>query len=192
MPIQGTREKHDHALLLARTGAVFASAESIDRLEKRQRINGTPAVVGLLLVAASSACDRSVFNPEVTQETIAQTICVPGYTKMVRPPTNFSNSVKQMLLKRAGRDPAEVSKYKLAHIVPLALGGHPRKLENLELELRDGASAKRKNRIEAKLQCMVCSGQVALADARREISTDWQATYHRYAPVKCHRNDGHG
>jgi hypothetical protein len=44
---------------------------------------------------------------------------------------------------------------------------------------------KRKERIEAKLQCLVCAGQVALADAQREIVEDWQAAYHRYARVKC-------
>ncbi|HYN27646.1 MAG TPA: hypothetical protein VES94_05045, partial [Burkholderiales bacterium] len=150
-------------------------------------------VLGLSLVAASSACDRGVFNPDVTQETIGQTICVPGYTKAVRPPITFINRVKETLLTRAGRDHAEASRYKLDHIVPLALGGHPRKLENLELERRDGASsAKRKNRIEAKLQCLVCSGQVTLADAQQEISTDWQAADNRYARVTCHRRMGDG
>jgi hypothetical protein len=75
--------------------------------------------------------------------------------------------------------------YKLDYITPLALGGQPRKIENFELERRDASSARRKNGIEAKLQCLLCSGEMTLADARRGASTDWQAAYHRYVRVKC-------
>jgi len=140
----------------------------------------------LLLAGAAAYDDRGAFNPDVRQETIGQTICVPGYTKAVRPSLNFTHGVKQMLLKRAGRDRARAFEYELDHIIPLGLGGHPRKLENLELQLRAGGSgAKRKDRIEVKLQCMVCSGQVLLADAQREILTDWQTAYHRYALAEC-------
>src|SRR5882724_8655664 len=140
----------------------------------------------LFLAAAAAYDDRGAFNPDVRQETIGETICVPGYTKAGQPSTNFTHGVKQILLKRAGRDRAQAFEYELAHIIPLGLGGHPRKLENLELLLRKGESgAKHKHRIEAKLQCLVCSGQVTLADAQREILTDWQAAYHRYALVEC-------
>ena len=140
----------------------------------------------LFLAAAAAYDDRGALNPDVRQETIGQTICVAGYTKAVQPSTDFTHGVKQMLLKRAGRDRARAFEYKLDHIIPLGLGGHPRKLENLELQLWAGQSgAKRKDRIGAKLQCLVCSGQITLADAQREILTDWQAAYHRYALVKC-------
>jgi hypothetical protein len=124
-------------------------------------------------------------NLDVTQDSIAQTICVPGYTKSVRPATSFTNGVKALLLKREGVDPSTAADYELDHIIPLALGAHPRKLDNLALQPWD--EAKRKDRIEAKLHCLVCSGQVELADAQREIVDDWQAAYHRYARVKCLR-----
>jgi cytochrome c-type biogenesis protein CcmH/NrfF len=51
-------------------------------------------------------------------------------------------------------------------------------LDNLELQPWE--EAKRKDRIEVKLQCLVCAGQVALADAQREILEDWQAAYHQF------------
>ena len=73
----------------------------------------------------------------------------------------------------------------LENAVPLAIGGHPRKLDNLQLQTLD--EAKRKDRIEVKLQCLVCSGQVSLERAQRDIVEDWQAAYHRYARVKCRR-----
>jgi cytochrome c-type biogenesis protein CcmH/NrfF len=142
----------------------------------------------LFLAAAAAYDDRGAFNPDVRQETIGQTICLPGYAKAVRPSTNFTRGAKQMLLKRAGRDRAQAFEYELGHVIPLGLGGHPRKLENLELQPRTGENgAKRKDRIEAKLQCLVCSGQVTLADAQREISTNWQTAYHKYARAKCRR-----
>jgi len=142
----------------------------------------------LLFLAASAAFADRALNPAVTQSMIDQTICVPGYAKGVRPATSYTNGVKQMLMQRAKMNPSLAQYYELNHIIPLALGGHPRKLENLELLLRKGESgAKHKHRIEAKLHCLVCSGQVTLAQAQHEIASDWQAAYHRYARVKCRR-----
>jgi hypothetical protein len=101
---------------------------------------------------------------------------VHGYTK---PATSFTNGVKALLLRRAGLDPSSATEYELDHVIPLALGRHTRKLDNLELQPWD--ETKRKDRIEVKRQCLVCAGQVELADAQREILEDWQAAYHRCA-----------
>jgi hypothetical protein len=142
----------------------------------------------LFLAAAAAHADHGALNPVVRQETIDQTICVPGYAKGVRPATSYTNGVKRMLFQRAHMNPALAQTYELDHIIPLALGGHPRKVENLALQPWEGENgAKRKDRIETKLQCLVCSGQVTLAQAQREILEDWQAAYHRYASVKCRR-----
>lgn len=91
-------------------------------------------------------------------------------------------------MREQGLDPDSASDYELDHIVPLALGGHPRNLKNLMLQPWDGeGGAKRKDRLEVKLQCLVCSGQVQLDEAQDAIYTDWQAAYHQYARTKCHR-----
>ena len=72
-------------------------------------------------------------NPDVTQATIDQTICVVGYTKTVRPSTSYTRGVKLMLLRREGL-PADAAKnYELDHLINLSIGGHPRKLSNLVL-----------------------------------------------------------
>ena len=73
-------------------------------------------------------------NPDVTQETIGQTICVSGYTKTVRPSTSYTKGVKLKLLREAGIDESFAGQYELDHIIPLAVGGHPRKLSNLTLQ----------------------------------------------------------
>jgi hypothetical protein len=143
----------------------------------------------LLLVAASAHADKGSLNPDVTQDTINQTICVPGYAKTVRPATSYTNGVKQMLMQRARMNLSLANYYELDHVIPLALGGHPRKLDNLSLQIREGDNgAKRKDRLEVKLQCLVCSGQVKLATAQQEILENWQAAYHKYARVKCRRH----
>jgi hypothetical protein len=158
---------------------------SLSRMDVDASISRLTGAAFLACVAVQAFADRGALNPDVAQGTIAQTICVAGYTKSVRPATSFTNGVKALLLKRAGLDPSTATDYELDHIIPLALGGHPRKLDNLELQ--PWGEATRKDRIEVKLQCLVCSGQVALADAQREIVDDWEAAYHRYARVKCRR-----
>ena len=55
-----------------------------------------------------------------------------------------------MVLERAGLNPATASDYELAHIFPLLIGGHSRKLDNLEQQPSD--KTKRKDGIELKLQ----------------------------------------
>jgi len=124
-------------------------------------------------------------NEAVRQETILQTICVSGYTKSIRPPTAFTNKIKLGLIKREGLDASKSGEYELDHIIPLAIGGHPRKAENLILQPWDSAS--RKDRLEVKLQCLVCNGQVALEEAQTAIFDDWEAVYHSYSKVKCGR-----
>ena len=146
----------------------------------------------VILVAFSlpiSVQARGTLNSDVNPETILATICIPGFTKAVRPSSNYTNGVKKKLMRDAGLNyDTQARAYELDHIVPLALGGHPRKLENLELQPWEGENgAKRKDRIEVKLQCLVCGGQVPLAEAQHDIAGDWQSAYHRYAKVKCQR-----
>ena len=131
---------------------------------------------------------RGAIDPNVTQENIQQTICVSGYTSRVRPSTSYTNRIKKQLMEEAGIDPSRAKEFELDHIIPLAVGGEPRTLENLQLQAWEGTDgAKRKDRIEVKLQCLVCVGQVLLVVAPREIADDWQTAYHHYAKVKCKR-----
>ena len=181
-----TRWRNTAPAILMRKSAKYT--ERTSQPGNSQRIVNALAVLGLLLVAASAAADRGALNPDVTQDTIGQTICVPGYAKSVRPATSYTNGVKEMLLQRAHKNPMLAQYYELDHIIPLALGGHPRKLDNLELQIWEGENgAKKKDRLEVKLHCLVCSHQVTLATAQREILKDWQAAYHKYAEVQCRR-----
>jgi hypothetical protein len=124
---------------------------------------------------------RGAINEDVTRANIQQTICVPGWTATVRPSTSFTNGVKAKLLREQGLPQADATKYELDHLIPLALGGHPRKPENLWLQPWDGEwGARVKDRLEVKLKAMVCRGAISLERARRAIAVDWIAAFKSY------------
>jgi hypothetical protein len=145
-----------------------------------------------LATACAQAVPSAVLNPDVTPATLGQTICRSGYTKTVRPSTGFTNGIKKRLFREQAMDfEVEKGSYELDHIIPLALGGHPRNLHNLTLQPWEGPnSAKRKDRLEIKLQCLVCSGDVALQEAQDAIWSDWQVAYGVYGRMVCHRSRG--
>jgi hypothetical protein len=120
-------------------------------------------------------------NPDVDEDTIHATICKSGYTKSVRPATSYTNGVKKKLLREAGIDAARIGDYELDHIVPLELGGHPRKLSNLVLQPWGGEhGAKSKDTLEGRLHSLVCRGELDLTDAQVCIAQDWEACARRY------------
>lgn len=123
----------------------------------------------------------AALNPDVRQDTIHQTICVPGYTATVRPASSFTNGVKLKLMRDAGISQADAGFYELDHRVALAVGGHPRALVNLALQKWDGeAGAKRKDNLERRLQLLVCSDRMPLREAQSALYFDWQAAYLKY------------
>lgn len=143
-------------------------------------------LIGLLALPWAAHAAMAL-NPDVTPETLEQTICVPGYTKAVRPSTTYTNGVKRKLMREAGIPVDAAPQFELDHIVPLALGGHPRDLDNLQLQPWDGDDgAHKKDRLEVKLQCLVCAGRVDLAEAQTALYENWQEAYGRYAHKRCH------
>lgn len=121
-------------------------------------------------------------NPDVTAQTLAGTICRSGYTRSVRPASSYTQAIKKKLLREAGLSESLRRDYELDHIVPLALGGHPRKLTNLALQPWDGEhGATRKDLLEVRLQRLVCHGQLALHAAQVCIAEDWEACAVRYS-----------
>jgi hypothetical protein len=118
-------------------------------------------------------------NPSVTQSNIRNTICRPGYTATVRPPFEYTNAMKHQLMRVYGVR-GSIHDYELDHLIPLELGGCPNCETNLWPQPRDvfpGASEK--DEVEDYLHHQVCSGTLPLAEAQREIASDWYAVYTR-------------
>ena len=124
-------------------------------------------------------------NPNVTPATIAKTICLRGYTGTVRPDPGVTAVLKNELIREAGLRADVGRKMVLDHIIPLELGGHPDHKSNLQLQTHSESGLK--DRIEKKLNCLVCSGRVKLDDARSAIAMDWRAAYVQFEQVTCHK-----
>ncbi len=98
---------------------------------------------------ATSAYPAGATNPAVTQATIGQTICVPGWTATIRP----------NLPTRPG--------YEYDHLIPLELGGAPTDRANLTyIPL---SRARRDDVEENRLHRLVCAHKFGLADAQARI-----------------------
>ena len=125
-------------------------------------------------------------NPDVTQATIGRTICVTGYSSRIRPPVDYTNALKRRQIAEYGYADKRLSSYEEDHLIPLSIGGAPRDPRNLWPEprsafLTDGTdvSAATKDDFELYLHERVCSGDLPLAVAQREIGTDWVRAWER-------------
>jgi hypothetical protein len=154
---------------------------------------GAAAILVLAILSASGARAQSslpdasttpgAINPAVTQKTIGETICARGWTRMVRPPVQYTEELKRQQIRTFGYHDRRLSQYEEDHLIPLGLGGAPADPRNLWPEPRtspDGWGADRKDELEFALNQLVCSGRLLLREAQQAIATDWIAAYRRY------------
>jgi len=146
-----------HRLLVA-TAIAFAVVAFVLALMQRA---GVPAVV------ADPARTPGVLNPDVTQATIATTICVRGWTRSVRPPTEYTTALKLRQMRAYG-ETGPPSAFQEDHLISLELGGHPTDPRNLWPEPEPRALAV--DRIENELNDRICAGTITLAEGQLEIS----------------------
>ncbi len=114
-------------------------------------------------------CTPGALNPNVSQSNIAQTICVHGYTKTIRPSLSESTQLKHQLFTNYG---VTGQKGELDHLIPLELGGDPRDIANLWAEI--GPIPNPKDNVENELKARVCAGSMTLAAAQAAIRSDWR------------------
>jgi hypothetical protein len=122
-------------------------------------------------------------NPAVTQGTIAETICVRGWTRTVRSAVAYTEELKRRQIRAFGYRDRRLGHYVEDHLIPLELGGDPSDPPNLWPEQKvvpDGWGADRKDEVESALNRLVCSGRLPLREAQRAIARDWIAAYRRY------------
>jgi hypothetical protein len=116
-------------------------------------------------------------NPAVTQATIAQTICVRGWTATIRPPASYTEGLKRQQIASehlSGR----LGDYEEDHRMPLELGGAPSDPMNLSPE--SPASPNPKDADESSLREQVCAGRLTLDAARQQLVAKWLAPYPGY------------
>ncbi len=136
------------------------------------------------------AQDASLLDDRVTQESVADTICRPGYADAVSPPLDELLAHKERLLAQEGIDAGESAGYALDRRVPIVLGGSPDAPANLSLLPWAGHKGeRRKELLTAKLKRCVCTGKLSLSDAQAAIAGDWPAAYSRFARTTCEATD---
>jgi hypothetical protein len=106
-------------------------------------------------------------NPDVTQTTLATTVCVPGYSKRIRPPASYTGELKRRQIREWGL-PGGPGDYQEDHLISLSLGGHPTDPRNLWPEPRPRADEV--DRIEIALHDDLCAGRITLLEAQTRES----------------------
>jgi hypothetical protein len=144
--------------LLLCAGVALALLALVLRLEQQR---SAPAVV------ADPIRTPGVLNPDVTQATIAATICKRGWTRTIRPATAYTDALKRKQL-REYRLAGPLSGYQEDHLISLELGGHPTDPRNLWPEPYPRAA--RVDTIENALNAEVCGGSLSLDAAQRKES----------------------
>ena len=115
-------------------------------------------------------------TPGAVLTTDAATVCQPGYSKTVR---HTSGKLKALIYREYGIDRAS-GHFEIDHLISLELGGADAP-ENLWPESYDTTpwNAHTKDKLEDRLNALVCTGKLPIEQARQEIVTDWIAAYER-------------
>ena len=115
-------------------------------------------------------CTPGAASTQVTQANLAQTICVSGYTKTVRPTVSYTDRLKAQQMAEYGYTDS-IRLHEEDHLISLELGGDPSAPQNLWPE--PGQSPNPKDKVENALHAAVCSGRITLLDAQTRIASNW-------------------
>ncbi len=168
-------------LALAPSGLPYSSAPA--GVVQRQPAAGSCHASGSgLSQLPDRRCTPGAVNPAVTPASLASTICAAGWTATVRPPERVTEPEKLASLRAYGESGA--SRYEYDHLVPLELGGAVNDPRNLWPEpdygTRRGFDLNPKDKLETALKHRVCEGRLTLAEAQRQIASNWVAAMRRY------------
>ncbi|NKQ56977.1 hypothetical protein HFP15_29325 [Amycolatopsis sp. K13G38] len=120
-----------------------------------------------------ATCTPGSTNADVTPDSIADTICAPGWTDKVRPPASYTDPLKARQIVAYGYPDGQPADYEEDHLIPLELGGNPTDPQNMWPEFGNGQSPNAKDAVENALNHAVCGHQITLAAAQHAIATDW-------------------
>lgn len=130
-----------------------------------------------------------MLDERVTQQSIGETICRPGYADTVAPPFDELMEHKNQMLAQRGIDADTGIGLALDRHVPIVLGGSPDAPANLDLLPWGGQQGeRRKARAAVALKRCVCEGQLSLAEAQAAILGNWSVVYSGFSQSACNIN----
>lgn len=161
------------------------------------------AAAAIVLFATAFVAGRGTSNPasaRLDAGVLPQSSLTPGAVvpltaaelcSGVRPSRVVAESVRQQVVHAYGMQSVPPDAYELDALVTPELGGstHPANLwpQRYHSPVWNAAV---KDELERLLPELVCSNQITLADAQREIATDWVAAYKRHfktdTPLRAH------
>ena len=128
-------------------------------------------------VLPDPAVTPGVLNPAVTPANLKETVCKPGWTATVRPPTSWTDK-----LRNADTPPSHKPlDGELDHLISIEDGGAPADARNLWWMIyADHYGARVKDVLETKVKRLVCSGSITLDQARAALTPNWLIGYVQY------------
>jgi hypothetical protein len=155
------------------------------RKTRRALLLGLTAMLALR-IGDAHAQDSGMLDDRVTQQSIGETICRPGYADAVAPPFHELMAHKDHLLAARGIDADDGVAFALDRRVPIVLGGSPDAPANLDLLPWAGQQGeRRKARAAVMLKRCVCEGKLSLAQAQAAILGNWSVVYSGFAQTSC-------
>ncbi len=146
---------------------------------------GSAALLALCMGNAH-AQGAGMLDERVTQQSVGETICRPGYTDTVAPPFDELMAHKDRLLAARGIDADNGVAFALDRRVPIVLGGSPDAPSNLDLLPWAGQQGeRRKARAAVMLKRCVCEGKLSLAEAQAAIVGNWSVVYSGFSQTSC-------
>ena len=125
-------------------------------------------------VLPDPAVTPGVLNPAITPANMKDTVCKPGWTATVRPPTGWTDKLRNadtML----GHKPLDGE---LDHLISIEDGGAPADPKNLWWMIyADHYGARVKDVLETKVKRLVCAGKMTLPQAQAALSPNWLIGY---------------
>ncbi len=114
-------------------------------------------------------------TPGDTLPVTAQDVCTPGYARRVR---NVPLELNHQVYQEYGMYHHTPRQYEVDHLISLELGGS-NSIRNLwpQPYFTQPWNAHVKDQLENQLHREVCSGQIDLTLAQKEIASDWIAAY---------------
>lgn len=161
------------------------------------------AVVAVALCATAFMTVRTARGPAVAsvgRGGLPESSLTPGAVSQlttaelcngVRPSRLVTETVRQQVLHAYGMQGVSADAYELDALVTPELGGSTDAANLWPQRYQSSVwNARVKDELEELLPELVCSDQMTLADAQREIATDWVAAYQRHfkteMPLRAH------